>query len=67
MVDVGLGSMVKGMDYKEVGGACLLGVNGNVIIAHGRSRAKAIKNAIASAKQSIERGVCPKIKEQNYE
>lgn len=67
LADVGLGSLVKSMDYREYGGACLLGVNGNIIIAHGRSQAKAIKNAIASAKQTAERDICQKIKEENYE
>ncbi|MFC1943349.1 phosphate acyltransferase PlsX [Chloroflexota bacterium] len=67
LLDVGLGSLAKRMDYREYGGACLLGVNGNIIIAHGRSQAKAIKNAIASARQTVERGVCQKIKEENYE
>ena len=43
---VDLTSMVKRMDYKEYGGACLLGVKGNIIVAHGRSQAKAIKSAI---------------------
>ncbi|WP_447973449.1 phosphate acyltransferase PlsX [Nitrospira sp. Kam-Ns4a] len=37
------------MDYAEFGGAPLLGVNGIVIICHGRSSAKAIKNAIRRA------------------
>jgi glycerol-3-phosphate acyltransferase PlsX len=41
-----LSSTAKRMDYKEYGGACLLGVNGNIVVAHGRSQAKAIKNAI---------------------
>ena len=67
LLDVGLGSLVKSIDYREYGGACLLGVNGNITIAHGRSQAKAIKNAIASAKQAVERGICEKIKEENYE
>ncbi len=67
LLDVGLGSLAKRMDYREYGGACLLGVNGNIVIAHGRSQAKAIKNAIASARQSVERDVCQKIKEENYE
>ncbi len=67
LLDVGLGSLAKRMDYREYGGAYLLGVNGNIIIAHGRSQAKAIKNAIASAKQTVERGICQKIKEENYE
>lgn len=39
-------SVIKKLDYKEYGGAYLLGVNGNVVIGHGRSRAKAIKSAI---------------------
>jgi len=37
------------LDYEEYGGAPLLGVNGVVINAHGKSRAKAIANAIIVA------------------
>lgn len=37
------------IDYAEYGGAPLLGVNGAVIISHGKSNAKAIKNAIFQA------------------
>ena len=36
-------------DYAEFGGAPLLGVNGLSIVCHGRSSAKAIKNAIIRA------------------
>lgn len=36
----------KDLDYSEYGGAPLLGVDGHIIISHGSSRAKAIKNAI---------------------
>ena len=64
---VGLGSWAKKVDYREYGGACLLGVNGNVIIAHGRSQARAIKNAIGLAKQTAERGISQIIREENYE
>ena len=67
LFDVGLGSLIKRIDYQESGGACLLGVDGNIIIAHGRSQAKAIKNAIGLAKQSVDHGICQIIKEQNYE
>ncbi len=67
LFDVKLSSLIKGMDYREYGGACLLGVNGNIVIAHGRSQATAIKNAIGLAKQTVERGICQKIKEENYE
>jgi len=52
--DVGLGFLVKSMDYREYGGACLLGVKGNVIVSHGRSQAKAIKNAIGLANRTAE-------------
>ncbi|MFC1930051.1 phosphate acyltransferase PlsX [Chloroflexota bacterium] len=65
--DVGLGSLTKSMDYTEYGGACLLGVEGNVIIAHGRSHAKAIKNAIGLAKETVECGIIEKIREGSYE
>lgn len=36
----------KDLDYTEYGGAPLLGVDGCIIISHGSSTAKAIKNAI---------------------
>jgi glycerol-3-phosphate acyltransferase PlsX len=45
----------------------LLGVNGNIIIAHGRSKAKAIKNAIGLAKETVERGIMDKIREEYHE
>jgi glycerol-3-phosphate acyltransferase PlsX len=40
---------LKRLQYDEYGGAQLLGVNGVVLIAHGRSDANAIKNAIRLA------------------
>jgi len=62
--DTGLGSLIKRIDYRESGGSCLLGVNGDIIIAHGRSQAKAIRNAIGLAKQSVDHNVCQMIREQ---
>ena len=59
---VDLTSMVKRADYKEYGGACLLGVNGNVVVAHGRSKAKAVKNAIHLAHHTAETRVIEAIK-----
>lgn len=41
----------------EVGGAPLLGVNGVVIVAHGRSNAYAIKQAIGQARRIVENQV----------
>jgi phosphate acyltransferase len=42
----------KQLDYEEYGGVPVLGVNGISIISHGRSKAKAIKNAIRVARQA---------------
>jgi glycerol-3-phosphate acyltransferase PlsX len=53
----------KDIDYTEYGGAPLLGVNGVVIIGHGRSNSKAIKNAIRVAKEEVERKFNEKILE----
>ena len=65
--DIGMDAWAKRLDYRESGGACLLGVDGNIIIAHGRSQATAIKNAIGLATRTVERGICQKIKEEDYE
>jgi len=55
----------KQLDYTEYGGAPLLGVRRIVVIGHGRSNARAIRNAIRSVKEfsenrageRIERGI----------
>ena len=44
----------KETDYAEVGGAPLLGVNGCVIVSHGKSNSKAIKNALFQALDFID-------------
>jgi len=44
----------KRLDYSEYGGAPLLGVNKIVVIGHGRSNARAIRNAIKSVKEFSE-------------
>ncbi len=53
----------KRMDYREYGGGALLGVDGAVIVGHGRSDSLAIKNAIRVAKQAVEQSVIPAIRE----
>ena len=53
----------KATDYAEYGGAPLLGVNGCVIISHGKSNSKAIKNAILQAIKYIQNDVTNKIQE----
>ncbi len=50
-------SLKHKMDYSEVGGAVLLGVNGGVIKAHGSSNAKAFMNAILQAEKLINSGM----------
>ncbi len=51
------------VDYAEYGGAPLLGVNGCAIISHGKSNAKAIKNAIFQAIAYSDSGVNSAIEE----
>jgi glycerol-3-phosphate acyltransferase PlsX len=53
----GLRKIFKRLDYSEYGGVPLLGVNGSAIVSHGRSSAKAIKNALRVARQTAETGV----------
>lgn len=55
LLKTSLAGFKKEMDYSEYGGTPLLGVNGVVIIGHGRSNAKAIKNAIRVAGEEVER------------
>ncbi|MGQ9456773.1 MAG: phosphate acyltransferase PlsX [Anaerolineae bacterium] len=51
------------LDYAKYGGAPLLGVDGVVIIGHGRSNALAVRNAIRVAQQAVEGRVLGTIKE----
>jgi len=55
--------IAKRMDYAEYGGAPLLGVDGVAIIAHGRSNAKAIKNAVRVARDSVRAGLVQVIRD----
>jgi phosphate acyltransferase len=54
----------KRTDYSEYGGAPLLGVNGGCIISHGRSNAKAVKNAIRVARDFVASRVDTKIRQK---
>jgi glycerol-3-phosphate acyltransferase PlsX len=51
----------KRVDYQEYGGALLLGVKGITVIAHGSSKAYAIKNAVRVAKEAVESDINGKI------
>lgn len=50
-------ALKKHIDYAEYGGAPLLGVKGCTIVSHGKSNAKAIKNAVFQAVDYVESGV----------
>jgi len=55
-------SLKQQIDYAEYGGAPLLGINGAVIISHGKSNSKAIKNAIFQAINFVKSDVNKHIK-----
>jgi glycerol-3-phosphate acyltransferase PlsX len=57
-------SFKKRLDYSEYGGAPLLGVNGACLIGHGRSNAKAVRNAIKAANDFVQRRIPEKIREK---
>jgi len=56
------GRVARRVDPFEVGGGPLLGVNGVVIVGHGRSNARAIKNAIGQARKAVQGGVVEAIR-----
>jgi glycerol-3-phosphate acyltransferase PlsX len=51
------------MDWREFGGAPLLGIDGVAVVAHGRSDALAVKNAIRTAVQAVQVDLVGKIRE----
>lgn len=62
----GLVRFKKEMDYKEHGGAPLLGLRGPIIKAHGSSDARAIFNAIRQARTFVRQDVISKIEEELF-
>jgi glycerol-3-phosphate acyltransferase PlsX len=63
LVKSALKAVGKKMDYREFGGAALLGVDGVVIIGHGRSDAYAVRNAIRVARQAVQTDMVNAIKQ----
>ncbi len=51
----------KRLDYSEHGGAPLLGVQRIVVVCHGSSNARAVRNAVRSVKEFSERGALDRI------
>lgn len=62
LVKPSLKEFMRKNDYKEEGGASLLGVDGIVIKAHGTSDARAFKNAIRQAKNFHDKNYLEKFK-----
>lgn len=58
----GLRQLKSKLDYEEHGGAPLLGVNGVCIISHGKSKAKAISNAVKVARNAVLGNIVTEIK-----
>jgi glycerol-3-phosphate acyltransferase PlsX len=57
-------SIKQRVDPEMHGGAPLLGLNGNVIIAHGSSRERAIMNAIGQAVRAVQHKINQHITEE---
>lgn len=49
------------VDYSEFGGAPLLGVGGLTIVGHGRSSAKAVRNAVTMASRFVREGFTARV------
>lgn len=56
--------LYRRVDYREYGGAPLLGINGVCVVAHGSSNARAIRNAIRVASDGAAQGYVAEIKSQ---
>jgi glycerol-3-phosphate acyltransferase PlsX len=50
------------VDWREFGGAPLLGIDGVAVVAHGRSDARAIKNAIRVTRDAVQNQLVGKIR-----
>ena len=51
------------MNYENIGGTPVLGVNAPVVIGHGKSTAKAIKSMILSTEQAIRANIVARLSE----
>jgi phosphate acyltransferase len=63
LIRPGIARIRARMDWREFGGAPLLGIDGVAVVAHGRSDARAIKNAVRVAMQAADADLVGKIRE----
>jgi phosphate acyltransferase len=63
LIRPGVGRIRHRLDWREFGGAPLLGIDGVAVVAHGRSDARAIRNAVRVAKEAVDANLVGKIRE----
>lgn len=51
------------IDWREFGGAPLLGIDGVAVVAHGRSDGRAMRNAVRVAREAVQGGLVERIRE----
>ena len=56
-------AFLEGLNYENIGGTPVLGVNAPVVIGHGKSTAKAIKSMILSTEQAIRANIVARLSE----
>lgn len=52
----------EGVNYENIGGTPVLGVNAPVVIGHGKSTAEAVKSMILATKRTVESGMVESLK-----
>jgi glycerol-3-phosphate acyltransferase PlsX len=52
------------VDYSEYGGAPLLGLSGLCVVGHGRSSARAVRNAVSMTARFVTDGLLQKLAHQ---
>ena len=62
LIRPGVRQLRRRIDWREFGGAPLLGIDGVAVIAHGRSDARAIKNAIRVTRDAVQNHLVGKIR-----
>jgi glycerol-3-phosphate acyltransferase PlsX len=62
LIGPGVRQLRARVDWREFGGAPLLGIDGVAVVAHGRSDARAIKNAIRVTRDAVENHLVGKIR-----
>ena len=53
----------QGLNYENIGGTPVLGVNAPIVIGHGKSSAQAIKSMILATEHAVRANIVEQIKE----